>query len=99
MAEDGGMHCALIDLEQDYATEVREVENAKPECTTKYHLYESGKEGNLFIIRVQKNIENGIAVAVFDFERSLWCEQMIALSSKFLQYHLVETALNDELYR
>lgn len=41
LAEEGGLHCAVIDVDQDYAIEVRNVENVKPESTTVYHLYES----------------------------------------------------------
>ncbi len=53
----------------------------------------------MFLVRVQEDIENGIALAVFDFWLGIWCEQMIALSSKFLQYKLIPTPMSDLLYR
>lgn len=50
-------------------------------------------------MRIQEDVDNGIAVAVFDFWLGIWCEQMIALSSKFLLYKLIPTPQSDSLYR
>ena len=93
MAKDKSFWCAVIDLTEN-TVESRQVENLQPDSSTKYHLYEpQDDDSSIFLIRVLVNVENGLAGAVYDFWRDLWCEQMIALPSKFLNYHIVNTSI------
>jgi hypothetical protein len=39
-------HVACMNVEQDYLTEIRELSNIKPECTTKHYLFEPRSKEN-----------------------------------------------------
>lgn len=66
-----------------------------------YHLFEPQSKDNttFYIIRILKNIENGIAVEAYDFARNIWQEQMLHLGSKFLHNIFVDCSLNSQVYK
>jgi hypothetical protein len=73
----------------------------KPEPSTMYYLFEPQSKDNktFYIIRILKNIENGIAIEAYDFARNIWQDQMLHLGSKFLHSIFVDCSLNSQVYR
>ena len=65
--------------------------------TTKYSLVEP-QDGGLLLVMVMKDVENGIALTVYDFARDVWSANMMALSSKFLNYHVVDCCRQGHLF-
>lgn len=47
---------------------------------------------------VMKDVENGIALTVYDFARDVWSANMMALSSKFLNYNVVDCCRQGHLF-
>jgi len=66
-----------------------------------YYIFEPQSKENktFYIIRILKNVENGISVEAFDFARNIWQEQMLHLGHKFLQSIFIDCSLNSQVYK
>lgn len=65
------------------------------------HLFEPKLKENktFYIIRITKNIENGISIEAYDFQRDIWQEHILHLNSMFLQCMVIDSSNSSQVYK
>ena len=66
-----------------------------------FSLFEPPQKENktFYLIKILKNIENGISIEIFDFQRNIWQEHILHLGSKFLHCHIFDSCNTAQNYK